>query len=150
MPNFRNALKLGQKVELFVLNRIQAQYPKACIIQGSFAPFDIYIPETHTRVEVKSDQKSQYTGNILIEVYHFGKPSAILATEADKWVFYDGKKLIWVNPLSIKDLILKNGYKQQTLTGEGDNIPKRCYLVPKQDIVEISDYVEIVHENKSE
>ena len=148
MPAFATALRFGQRVELLVLDRIHVQDPKACIIQGSFSPFDIYIPETHTRVEVKSDQKSMNTGNYLIEVHHYGKPSALLTTEADIWALYDGSQLVWVKPSKIKDTILKNGYRQRTLIGDGDKVPKRCYLIPKDDINQIADYIEEIDEHK--
>jgi hypothetical protein len=76
----------------------------------------------------------------------YGKKSALLSTEADIWVFYNGENLIWVLPESIKDLIIENGYQQRVITGKGDTVPKRCYLIPVQEIYSISTKMESAHE----
>lgn len=145
MPNFNDSLEYGSQVENLVLNRVREHDPFALLIRGKFPKFDIYSPSSHTRIEVKSDVKSNHTGNFLIEVYMYSKRSALLVTEADVWVFYDGDNLIWVNPNHIKDLILEKGYTQRTLTGKGDSNSKRCYLVPVNDIYQIATKMESIN-----
>lgn len=146
-PTFNKALLQGKQVEQLVLDRVRENDPFAIIIDGKFPQFDIYSPSTNTRIEVKSDLKSQETKNFLIEVHHYGKASALLISEADIWVFYDGQYLIWVKPSKIKNVILEKGLPQRTLVGDGDTVPKRCYLVPTKDIIEIAERMESIHEN---
>tara|TARA_R100001510_G_C7632322_1_gene191008 strand:+ start:91 stop:546 length:456 start_codon:yes stop_codon:yes gene_type:complete len=146
MPTFNESLLNGQRVEKIVLDRVRESDPFALPIPGKFHQFDLYSPMTNTRIEVKSDMQSQHTNNFLIEVYMYGKPSALLATEADIWVFYDGNNLIWVHPDNIKDLILERGFQQRLITGNGDKEAKRCYLIPTRDIYQIANKVESCHE----
>tara|TARA_R100000995_G_scaffold84368_2_gene62823 strand:- start:1551 stop:2000 length:450 start_codon:yes stop_codon:yes gene_type:complete len=149
MPTFKEALLSGKRIEQLVLDRVREQDPFTLPIPGKFKQFDLYSPSTNTRIEVKSDQKSQHTNNFLIETYMYHKPSGILSTEADIWVFYDGNNLIWVIPERIKNLILEKGYQQRLITGKGDTEAKRCYLIPTQEIYAIANKVESVDENKS-
>ncbi len=148
MPTFNKALLYGKKVEKLVLKRVRESDPYALLIPGKFKQFDLYSPSSNTRVEIKSDIKSQETNNFLIEVYMYGKRSALLSTEADIWVLYDSINLIWVLPSDIKDLILERGYQQRLITGKGDETAKRCYLIPTQEIYSIATKVESLNENK--
>lgn len=132
-----------------MLDRIRETDPHALPIMGKFSQFDLYSPSTNTRIEVKSDFKSQETNNFIIEVYMYGKKSGLLVTEADIWVFYDEYSLVWVKPNKIKDLILENGYQQRVITSKNDNVPKRCYLVPIREIMQIASRVESVNENNN-
>ena len=59
------------------------------MIDGYCKEWDIYIPELDEGVEVKSDQKSKHTGNIVIEIEFNGKPSALATTKAKYWVIFD-------------------------------------------------------------
>ena len=145
MPTFNKALLHGRRVEQLVLDRVRESDPFALPIPGKFEQFDLYSPMTNTRIEVKSDIKSQETNNFLIEVYMYGKKSALLSTEADIWVFNDSVNLVWVNPNKIKDLILENGYQQRLITGKGDKAPKRCYLIPTREIYSVATKVESVN-----
>ena len=137
MANFEKSLEIGKRIESIVLNRVRESDPFALIIRGKFKQFDIYSPSTNTRIEVKSDIQSQHTNNFLIEVYMYGKPSALLSTEADIWCFFDNK-----------DLILQEGYQQRVITGKGDTKSKRCYLIPTKEIYLIANKVESVHEEE--
>ena len=93
MPNtFKEDLLVGQEVEALVLERIKKKYPKAYSIEGYCKEYDIWIPELNYGIEVKQDAKSNYTGNIVIEIEMFNKPSALITTKAKYWVFYDQKK----------------------------------------------------------
>ena len=148
MPTFNKALLYGKKVEKLVLKRVRESDPYALLIPGKFKQFDLYSPSSNTRVEIKSDIKSQETNNFLIEVYMYGERSALLSTEADIWVLYDSINLIWVLPSDIKDLILERGYQQRLITGKGDETAKRCYLIPTQEIYSIATKVESLNENK--
>jgi len=142
MSEFQEALQQGQIVEKVFLNKLRKKYPKSLLIEGSFKDFDIYVPETDTKYEVKSDMKSNHTGNYLIEVEHYNKPSALITTKADYWILYDEKHWVCVKPNDLKNLILLNGYKQVKTIGNGDTQYKLCYLIPKKDIQNISKIIE--------
>ena len=88
MNNFYQSLEVGKQSEKIVLNRIKNKYPSAYIKDGYFKDFDIFIPEIDTSVEVKKDFKSQYTGNVVVEILMNGEPSALSTTKADWWVFH--------------------------------------------------------------
>ena len=138
MADFDTSLSNGQLVENLFLTKLKGKYPKSTLIGGSFKDFDIYVPETDTKYEIKSDIKSNETGNYLIEVEHYGKPSALLTTKADYWIIYDENNWVITEPNKIKDLILLRGYKQVKTTGSGDTHHKLCYLIKKEDIKLIS------------
>ena len=60
----------------------------------------------------------------------FNKPSALLSTEADYWVFDTGKKIMWTTPRLIMECIMINNIKSIDILGEGDKELKRACLVP--------------------
>tara|TARA_Y100001972_G_C7486412_1_gene246936 strand:- start:53 stop:502 length:450 start_codon:yes stop_codon:yes gene_type:complete len=131
---FRESLDQGKVTERYVLSGIQKKYPKAYMIDGYCKEYDIVIPELSKTVEVKQDQKSNFTGNYVIEIFMYGKPSGLLASKADYWIFSDGKKLTWTTRDIIKDTILLGGYNLVDFVGKGDTEPKKAYLIPKKDI----------------
>ncbi len=127
---FQKDLKIGQELELKVLNKINQKYPSAVLIPGKFKPYDIYIPESNLKVEVKADYKSQETGNIIIEVLMYDKPSALLSTEADYWIIYTGKEYLWTTPKKIIQCIIINNIRCQEILGDGDTQVKLACLIP--------------------
>ena len=62
-------------------------------------------------VEVKSDEKSKYTNNIVIEIEFNSKPSALSTTKAKYWVIYDGYNYNWFLTEKIKECIKDNKLK---------------------------------------
>lgn len=139
---FHKDLSTGQALEQRILKSIHKKYPNAVLIPGKFKPYDIFIPEKDLKVEVKVDYKSQETGNIIIELYMFGKPSALLSTKADYWIIHTGKENLWVKPKRILECILLNNIKVQDILGDGDDQTKKACLIPidlfKQFIVDNS------------
>ena len=65
---FKRDLKRGEQIEIAVLNYVQQKYPKAYKMQGYFKEYDIYVPEIDKSIEVKSDEMSKHTGNIVVEI----------------------------------------------------------------------------------
>ena len=61
--SFVEDLGRGKQVEQMLLNKLKSKYPSAAIID-KFKGYDIWIPEIHKSIEVKADEKSNYTGNI--------------------------------------------------------------------------------------
>ena len=119
--NFKDSLAIGHTSEDNVCAKIRKKYPKAHVIQGYFKGYDIYVPETGKKVEVKQDKKSNFTGNIVVEIEFNGKPSALSTTKADYWVFDDGETYMWITPVKF--------------VGNGDNKEKLAYLVKKDVII---------------
>ena len=128
--NFKKDLAVGHAVEKSVLSIIRRTYPSAVLIPEKFSDFDLYIPEKDVKVEIKVDYKSRETGNILVELSMFGKPSALLSTKADYWVIYDGRKLMWTTPGKIFECLLLNNIRSQEILGDGDSQKKIACLVP--------------------
>ena len=139
---FQHDLKIGEIIELEVLNKIQTKYPQAYKIEGYFKEFDIYIPEIKKSVEVKQDYKSKYTGNLVVELTFDGKPSAIFTTKADYWVFVLHDKYIWTTPDRIKESIGFYGKEPSRFKGRGDDCYKLAWLIPVETIEKTSKLIE--------
>ena len=131
MKTFRKDLARGIKVEDMVLQRIQRKYPQAHRINGYCKAFDLWIPEIKQGVEVKYDPMSNQTGNIVVEIEMFGKPSALMTTKASHWVFYDDNIFVSIKPSEIKKCIKDNDLRTVKFTGRGDQHSKIAYLIKK-------------------
>ena len=130
MSSFYESLESGKEIERLVLSTIKKKYPTAYIIEGYYKYYDIFIPEKNIGVEVKRDEKSKYTGNIVVEIEFDGKPSALSTTRADYWVFYDGECYIWIEPDKLRS-ICPIFEEIRTFVGKGDTKEKKAYLMPK-------------------
>ena len=128
--SFREDLKEGERIEQEVLSQIQEKYPKAFKIDGYYKEYDIYIPEIDKSVEVKQDYKCVETGNIVVEITFDGKPSALLTTKADYWIFVLQNKYIWTSPTRIKKSIGDYGKDPAKFKGRGDDKYKLAWLIP--------------------
>lgn len=128
---FKRDLIRGEQVEQRLLSMIQVKYPKAYKISGYFKDYDLYVPEVEKSIEVKSDEKSKYTNNILVEVEFNGKPSALSTTKADFWVWWDGYNFVWFTPSDIKRCIQETKQPLREFIGNGDTVPKKAYLINK-------------------
>lgn len=127
---FAQDLEAGLDVEKRVLEILQRKYPCATIV-NAFKGYDIWIPELEKGIEVKSDQKSQHTGNIVIEIEFNGKPSALMTTKAAYWIFYDGEKFVSIEPMEIIKCIFMNKLKYAEFVGNGDTKSKKAFLIRK-------------------
>jgi hypothetical protein len=128
---FLNDLQRGKVHENVVLTYIKGKYPDSYIKEGKFKDYDIWIPEIEMGVEVKSDEMSKYTKNILIEIEFAGKPSALSTTKADFWVIWDGDEYNWFKVEDIHRCIKENRLKPKKFTSNGDKSPKKAYLIKK-------------------
>ncbi len=128
--NFKKDLQRGRKIEEKILDICRQKYPCSVLIDGKFKDYDLFIPETNKKLEIKGDYRSCETGNIIIELMMFGKPSALLTTKADFWVVYTGLELLWTTPIKIIECITVNNINSRTLTGQGDTASKVACLIP--------------------
>ena len=129
---FHQDLEKGTQVEMTLLKEIQKKYPRAYKIDGYFKDYDLYVPEVEKSIEVKSDQKSQETGNILVEVEFNNKPSALSTTKADYWVWWDGVEYTWFTPQDIIRCIRETNQPLREFIGKGDTKYKKAYLIKKE------------------
>ncbi len=129
---FDKDLAAGKIHENAVLEGIKKKYPGAYIIDGYCKDYDIFIPELGFGVEVKSDQKSKFTGNIVVEIEFDGKPSALSTTKAKYWVFYDGLAYTWIRVEKIHKCIFDNKLVPSSFIGRGDTKSKMAYLIRKK------------------
>ncbi len=134
IDTFKRDLKRGKHHEKIILDVIKSKYKKAYIKQGYCKEYDIYVPEKDFGVEVKSDEKSKYTNNIVIEIEFNSKPSALSTTKAKYWVIYDGYDYNWFLTNRIKDCIKENNLTYAEFIGKGDTKSKKAYLI-KKDIL---------------
>ena len=128
--NFKKDLQRGRKIEEKILDICKQKYPCSVLIDGKFKDYDLFIPETNKKLEIKGDYRSCETGNIIIELMMFGKPSALLTTKADYWVIYTGEELLWTTPIKIIECITVNNINSRILTGKGDTASKVACLIP--------------------
>tara|TARA_R110002049_G_scaffold32266_1_gene107833 strand:+ start:701 stop:1153 length:453 start_codon:yes stop_codon:yes gene_type:complete len=132
---FQESLTSGQKSENLVLDIIKKKYPKAFLKEGYHKEYDIMIPEINKTVEVKKDFKSQYTGNVVIEIEMNNRPSGLETSTADWWVFHlNDIELVWIKLKRLKELVKSEDYNLVEFIGKGDTISKLAYLVKKKDI----------------
>jgi len=130
ITTFKQDLQRGIDVEQKVLSILKKTYPSASLID-KYKGYDIWIPETHKSVEVKYDPMSNTTGNVVIEIWMYEKPSALLTTTADYWVFHDDNVFVSIPPKRIFECIMINEIPLRIFTGKGDTVSKKAYLVPK-------------------
>lgn len=139
MASFKEALKEGLKIEDIVLDTIRKKYPRAYSIVGKCKEGDIKIPELGILIEVKRDVKSLETGNFVVEIEMFDKPSGLLSTKSKYWVFCDEVELIWVEVDTLKNHIIYNSWlKPAKFVGNGDVEPKRAFLIKTKEIRKIA------------
>lgn len=131
---FHTDLAKGHAIEQEVLSVVKERYEEAYVQEGYFKEWDIFIPELGVGVEVKSDVKSKYTNNIVIEIRFNGKPSALSTTKAKYWVIYDGYGYNLFEADGIRRCIKENNLKLYNFIGKGDTKAKDAYLI-KKDIL---------------
>jgi len=132
IETFNRDLKRGKYHENVILEVIQKKYPKAYIKDGYCKEYDIFIPELEIGVEVKSDEKSKFTGNIVIEIEFNNRPSALITSKAKYWVIFDGYAYYWFLKNRIKDCIKENHLNWVEFIGKGDTKSKKAYLIKKE------------------
>ena len=140
--SFDQDFERGLNVEQAVLEIVRKKYPCAVLVNAYYG-YDIWVPEVHKSIEVKYDEKSNQTGNIVIEIEMSGKPSALMTTTADYWIFYDGKIFVRITPKKIIQCIFLNKLKYVDFTGNGDKSGKKVFLIPKDMLFSYGKIMEV-------
>jgi len=128
---FSQDLEFGHEGEEVVLDYIRTKYECAVRIPKKFSDYDIWIPEISKSVDVKYDVRSNDTGNFFIELYMSGKPSGLLSSKADWWVFYDGHRFYWIELEKLKQLIILSSSNWIEVQPKGDKEPKKAFIMKK-------------------
>jgi len=116
--DFRYDLKYGQQEEVFIHELLSEQ--------------------GEIKLEVKSDRKAQYTGNVYIEYQSRGKPSGLSTTEAGYYVFKFKNGLVLMLPVEkLKKFCNTLTEKKRSVKG-GDNNSSLGCLVKVEDLVKFS------------
>jgi hypothetical protein len=132
MNTFDKDLEDGHNAEREVLNLLKTKHPSARILNGYCKEMDIFVPETGKGYEVKKDFKSKYTGNLVVEIAMYDKPSALMTSKAFAWVFVTPTKYAFVERERIKDCIIENNLQYKTFVGNGDTESKDAYLIKEE------------------
>lgn len=130
---FYQDLDRGKKIEEKALELLRKKYPSASLIHA-YKGYDIWIPELKQSVEVKYDPMSNKTGNIVIEIEMFDKPSALITTTADWWCIYDDNIFVMLKPMEIVNCIFQLQLKYVEFVGKGDSQKKKAFLVNKETL----------------
>jgi len=138
MSEFKTSLDIGKIRELMLVNFFRAQGHKPIPIPGKFTGFDFFLANTKEGYEVKQDWKAHYSGNLVVEVEMYGKPSGLMGTTADWWIFDTKTEFIFITPRKLKDLIVSLNPPLRQFTGKGDTQPKKAYLIPVETIKKYS------------
>ena len=134
MSEFDKSLDIGKIRELMLVDFFRAQGHKPIPIPGKFTGFDFFLANTKEGYEVKQDWKAHYSGNLVVEIEMYGKPSGLMGTTADWWIFDTKTEFIFITPRKLKDLIVEKNPPLRIFTGKGDTQPKKAYLIPVETI----------------
>lgn len=88
--------------------------------------FDILVktPEKEVTFEVKHDIMSCYTGNLAVEYECRGKPSGIVTSQADYWVYKLDKDFFLIERKTLRKLIDDQKYFRIVSGGDKDSNTK--------------------------
>jgi hypothetical protein len=131
--SFNKDLQRGLEIEERVVSILRKKYPCATLV-SAFKGYDIWIPEINKSVEVKYDPMSCETGNIVVEIEMYGKPSGLMASTADYWVFYDGEMFVIMPTKNIFKCIFDCKLQYVEFVGNGDTRSKKAFLVKKDTL----------------
>ena len=129
---FWRDLEAGKVHEKYILELIQQKYPLSYEQEGYFKEWDIFIPELNFGVEVKFDEMSKETGNIVLEIESNGEKSGLATTKAKYWVIYDGYEYNWFLVDDLKRCIKENKLRYRRFTTKEDHNNKKAYIIKKK------------------
>ena len=127
-------LAAGTTIEKEWFEKLSNLFDECYETFGEDSRFDLAIPELDTTIEIKFDKKSLDTGNIVIEYHHNGKPSGVLASEADVWLFATGEEDIWVTKKNLQRMLLLENIRPVMIHGPDDHSPKAVFLIPIETV----------------
>lgn len=125
-------LAKGQRAEHRVAEYYTARGFNAYIAYGRCVEADIVLVQgdKHWMLEVKDCERALDYGKLPIELSYRGRPSGILATRADNWVFVVGDTAYSIQTPKLHELVELGGYR----VAPSCNGETQCCLIPIADI----------------
>ena len=145
---FKEDLPVGEEAEIMVLNMIKQKYPSAYKIEGRFKYYDIYVPETGMRIEVKRDIGSKNSDNYFIEYNCNGYDSGIMSSRSDYYVIFDENKFIWIRTDTLKSISNLFGHEWEGVPIGGCSLV-RAFLLDKNYVLKFSELITTPHESSN-
>ena len=130
--SFSEDLKRGKEAENRLIELGKKLGYQAVPIDGKFAGYDFFIAETKKAYEVKYDPMSQKTGNVVVEIEMYGRPSGLMTTIADYWIFDLVDVILTIQPQDLMCCIIQTQPPLAEFVGPGDDSPKKAYLIKKE------------------
>lgn len=133
--NFLNDLRFGNKYEKEFCNIMKLD--KYMISEGNFKYFDVLDEKNNITYEIKADRQTFKTKNIAIEIECNKKPSGLMTTDADNWVYFvvkdnDEYDMYIIPTDKLRELIKDN---KKVIYG-GDNRKSKIHLLKLELIKE--------------
>ena len=122
--------------EIYVLNwlRTEKGCPTAYKREGFVKECDYEVPELKCKMELKTDLRSNDTGNLFIEVNFNKSPSGIMTSSSKYWLISDGKVIRMFKKKELFDMHQSKQYQTRNFNNYG-NIALGMIL-PIEDISE--------------
>ena len=128
--NFKEDLEFSKQAEKYTEKKLKTKWPLARVLVGYNKDGDVEIPEIKELGEVKFDRQTLETGNLFIEYESRKKPSGIVTTKSDFWVYYynpnNFEDHIYIRTKKLKEAI--NELKPKKVAG-GDSWTSMGYLL---------------------
>ena len=145
MGNFIEDVKVGEKVQDFIIKELHDEFPSLKSQHGNFANYDLVSEDGYT-IEVKFDRGSANTGNVVIEYKYDGEPSGISKTAALEWVHVFSHHSKWAYcRIKVRELkaFIKNNWKYLKKVEGGDAYKSKMVLIPVNDFMDTFPYKNI-------
>lgn len=131
--NFRRDLKVGQQTEKEAAEKLKQHFNFDSLEFNNDKKYDIKatIGEVSRTYEVKTDLMCGQTGNFALEYECRGKPSGIVTTEADYWIYKLDDGFYMISVESLKNLIDEGKYFRMVSGGDrGSNTKMFLFKLP--------------------
>lgn len=130
---FKEDLEEGKRWENVVILFLVSNFKFKWLKQADVKEFDLYGEHEDGRMisfEVKTDMYETDTGNMAIESESRGKPSGIMATESDYFIYFYPRlnQMYLIDSQELKEIV-KDGEHRVVMGGDGNT--SRLHLLPR-------------------
>ena len=133
--NWKPMLEKGNQTEkelIILLKQVDIDTHKDK--EGNYKWNDIIMPTLDRKIEVKSDEKSHYTGNFAVEIRCKGKLSGLSVTIADYYVMVTKGTYYFFKTNDLKSWIKRNAKDFKIVMG-GDDMNSQMILIEKRQLI---------------
>lgn len=156
MDNFMRDLTVGKLGEKIIASFLKRKYRFVLVNMCDDYKWDLEMitPKGLKTFEIKTDIyeiDGNFTGNILIEISHCDKPSGIMATRANYFVYYlpVRQKALIIPTAKLRDVI-KSGDYFTFCSGVGDGGRAKAVIAHLPEVEHLFKVVDIKLKNNSE